>query len=950
MHVPFLLVYFCSLPPQQPRQARNRTANVHMASNPKVLPTLATECDSLELHGVWTSTDHEAPAAVATAPEHAFGSETADAMKRAVDACDFEAIQSILAGGYDVDEKLGLGKPNALCHACVRGNSRSVRFLIERGATLECVGDSDAMEASALMWVVLGSSKSNDVEPYLECIETLLAAGALQCAISDSIGGYKTPLYCACGKGAFRCHDRIAQALIDGKADVNWADGDQRGATALFMAASNGRSVVVEMLLTAGASVNIATRDGISPLTCAASFGYASCVRLCIAAKADLEQIWEGKTPLACAFSLNQGVVDGSVDDCMRILLEAGADPMGKRMACQPLEAFVQREPKLMRLCARIDLSSVSFVSLWCPDPVGASRLALLYERIHESGGSLAFAASQEFMRALDPSGPDVEQKLHTWLQHVASPMECAGHDGAASTATNTTNAASCEKEASSSISPETSPTSMIDTSPAPCSLPGGFVVGERLFHLGSDRRDLDYGYLELTHGAQGRVIGRPCERGDTNDRRLLEVEFGIDPKTGRPNLWNIPCERLSREPPPPLPGGFLVGERAYFIDPNDVFYGEQCQVLGPAFNLHCPGLDVFLCSLGDPTLVLSMSLAELSRTKPPPVGPRSERKRLRRRLVISKLKAYTRQNTPAARAEAEVSAVVAAEAMALCLLVEEEEKRAEDQGVSTTAVSPPSRKRKKKARRKASAAQAVEEAAAEASTADAPPTEAPLAEAPLAEAPLAEAPLAEAPSAEAPSAGAPAAVSVPVEVPATVPAHTPVTVAVEVTPVVAAAPIAMSAPGLPGPSAQRSLLKSFEELPEDFVCPITQELMQDPVFASDGHTYERSALVCWLKVKNTSPKTGMELEHAMVFPNHMARSMIREWQETQERTAVDVTRSPSAPGLPALPAESHGVAVGDGVEELDRGRGGGRGGGRDGRGQLGGRCDAHDDGLSSSS
>ena len=31
-------------------------------------------------------------------------------------------------------------------------------------------------------------------------------------------------------------------------------------------------------------------------------------------------------------------------------------------------------------------------------------------------------------------------------------------------------------------------------------------------------------------------------------------------------------------------------------------------------------------------------------------------------------------------------------------------------------------------------------------------------------------------------------------------------------------------------------------------MCPITLELMRDPVMAADGHTYEREALLRWLK------------------------------------------------------------------------------------------------------
>jgi len=38
------------------------------------------------------------------------------------------------------------------------------------------------------------------------------------------------------------------------------------------------------------------------------------------------------------------------------------------------------------------------------------------------------------------------------------------------------------------------------------------------------------------------------------------------------------------------------------------------------------------------------------------------------------------------------------------------------------------------------------------------------------------------------------------------------------------------------------------------FLCPITHELMTDPVIDPDGNSYERSAIVNWLKENSTSP------------------------------------------------------------------------------------------------
>ena len=73
-------------------------------------------------------------------------------------------------------------------------------------------------------------------------------------------------------------------------------------------------------------------------------------------------------------------------------------------------------------------------------------------------------------------------------------------------------------------------------------------------------------------------------------------------------------------------------------------------------------------------------------------------------------------------------------------------------------------------------------------------------------------------------------------------------------------------------------------EPPDEFVCSIMHELMQDPVIASDGHTYERKAIMQWMKRKATSPKSGEPLELNAVFPNHAMRRQIREWQEANRR------------------------------------------------------------------
>jgi len=46
------------------------------------------------------------------------------------------------------------------------------------------------------------------------------------------------------------------------------------------------------------------------------------------------------------------------------------------------------------------------------------------------------------------------------------------------------------------------------------------------------------------------------------------------------------------------------------------------------------------------------------------------------------------------------------------------------------------------------------------------------------------------------------------------------------------------------------------ETYPQAFLCPISHELMRDPVIASDGYTYEHREILKWLSKNRTSPMT----------------------------------------------------------------------------------------------
>lgn len=65
--------------------------------------------------------------------------------------------------------------------------------------------------------------------------------------------------------------------------------------------------------------------------------------------------------------------------------------------------------------------------------------------------------------------------------------------------------------------------------------------------------------------------------------------------------------------------------------------------------------------------------------------------------------------------------------------------------------------------------------------------------------------------------------------------------------------------------------------LRNQFYCPITRSLMIDPVIASDGHTYERTAMIQWLTEKNTSPMTGADLANKTLTPNQAIKEQLLE-------------------------------------------------------------------------
>jgi U-box domain len=81
-----------------------------------------------------------------------------------------------------------------------------------------------------------------------------------------------------------------------------------------------------------------------------------------------------------------------------------------------------------------------------------------------------------------------------------------------------------------------------------------------------------------------------------------------------------------------------------------------------------------------------------------------------------------------------------------------------------------------------------------------------------------------------------------------------------------------------------------MSEIPETFICPLTLDIMVDPLMNRHGRSYERSAIVEWITTKNpTCPITRQPMKVTDLVPNNRLRKEILEWRRNQgDDTTVD--------------------------------------------------------------
>lgn len=86
-----------------------------------------------------------------------------------------------------------------------------------------------------------------------------------------------------------------------------------------------------------------------------------------------------------------------------------------------------------------------------------------------------------------------------------------------------------------------------------------------------------------------------------------------------------------------------------------------------------------------------------------------------------------------------------------------------------------------------------------------------------------------------------------------------------------------------PRTAGRRRRTASDVNVPTDFRCPISLDMMRDPVVISTGQTYDRVSITLWIESgHNTCPKTGQTLANQELIPNHALRNLIAMWCREQ--------------------------------------------------------------------
>ncbi len=315
-----------------------------------------------------------------------------------------ELIEQLLDAGANPDLQLTMGE-TPLMSAARAGSALGVSLLVEEGADVNVRENS--REQTALMWaasqghtevarVLIEAGADVNAKSRVRSMLMFVDAtngGAFDKGQMENLGGF-TPLHFAARNG----HTDLAQVLISAGADIDLAAGN--GASPLVIAAHSGHGELAVMLLEEGANPN-AMGAGYNALHAAILRGDIAVVDALLVHGADPDvrveratpvqrasEDWVLKTPTVGATSYWLAASFREAD-IMKLLADNGADPLQTN-----LEQFrrhrerAQREnppePEVIggfastiQAAVRGDSTRQRYYVQANPDPVGEERKAL---------------------------------------------------------------------------------------------------------------------------------------------------------------------------------------------------------------------------------------------------------------------------------------------------------------------------------------------------------------------------------------------------------------------------------------------------------------------------------------------------------------------------------------------------------------------------------------------
>jgi hypothetical protein len=78
----------------------------------------------------------------------------------------------------------------------------------------------------------------------------------------------------------------------------------------------------------------------------------------------------------------------------------------------------------------------------------------------------------------------------------------------------------------------------------------------------------------------------------------------------------------------------------------------------------------------------------------------------------------------------------------------------------------------------------------------------------------------------------------------------------------------------------EKNITLTLDDAPDELCCPITCELMDDPVKVCDGFIYDRDAIEEWFQMHDTSPMTNLKLENKTLTPDHTTANLVKAFRE----------------------------------------------------------------------